>query len=159
MARGFQITIALQDGQDRETSHTVTLAASITTIAAAQTALDAYLADFVLASGLGVMAASMVVPLTVTPTTAQVSSNKDEGAKMTILTTDSKRWSFRIPAPIKDGSGVFTYIVSGEVDTADSAIVGLFANFLSAGAFRFGDVAQQIMAASGGIVSGVLEEA
>lgn len=159
MARGFQVTIGLLDGQNRETSHTVTLAASVTTIAASQTALDAYLADFALASGLGIQSASMVVPLTVTPTTPQASSNKDEGAKMTILTTDSKRWSFRIPSPIKDGSGIFTYITEGEVDTGDAAITGLFANFLAAGAFRFGDVAQQVMAASGGIVSGVLEEA
>ena len=159
MARGYQVTIALKDGQDRETTHTVTLDAAIVTIAAAQTAVDSYLADFVLASGLGILSASMVVPLTVTPTTQQASSNKDEGAKMTILTTDSKRWSFRIPSPIKDVNGVFTYIVGGEVDTADAAITGLFANFLAAGGFRFGDVAQQVMAASGGIVSGVLEEA
>ena len=86
MARGYQVTIALKDGQDRETTHTVTLDAAIVTIAAAQTAVDSYLADFVLASGLGILSASMVVPLTVTPTTQQASSNKDEGAKMTILT-------------------------------------------------------------------------
>ena len=158
MARGFQITIALVDGQTRETSHTVTLDAAIVTIAAAQTALDSYLADFVVASGLGVQSASMVVPLTVTPSSAQLSSNKDEGAKMTILTTDAKRWSFRIPGPIKDVAGLFTYITGGEVDIGHAAITGLFANFLAAGGFRFGDVAQQTMAASGGIVSGVLEE-
>lgn len=158
MARGYQITITLKDGQNRETTHTITLAASITTIAAAQTALDAYLADFQPATGLGVQKAEVSVPLTVTPSTPQDSSNIDEGAKMTILTTDSKKWSYRIPGPVKDGSGVFVYIVGGEVDTGDALITALFANYLAAGAFRFGDVAQQVMAASGGIVSGVLEK-
>jgi hypothetical protein len=158
MARGYQVTLTLKDGQNRETTHTITLAVSVNTIAAAQTAVDAYLVDLALATGLGIQKAELSVPLTVTPTTAQSQSNIDEGAKMSILTTDSKKWHYRIPGPIKDGSGDFLYITGGEVDTGDAAITGLFANYLSAGAFRLGDVAQQIMAASGGIVSGVLEK-
>lgn len=159
MARGYTITVTLKDGQNRLTTLQVTLASSVTTISAAQTALDAYLDDFVLASGLGVESASMTVPMTVDVTTPQTQSNFDEGAKMSLRTTDGKLWSFRIPGPIKDpDDGTFTYITGGEVDTADSAITGLFANYLVGGAFRFGDVAQQVLAV-GGISSGVLERA
>lgn len=159
MARGWQVTIGLKDGQNRLTTLTATYVATINTVSAAQTALDAFLTDFVLVSGLGVQNAYLSVPLTVTTTTAQTASNFDEGAKMKILTTDSKNWSFRIPGPIKDVGGVFTYITGGEVDTSDAGIIGFFANYLSAGAFRFGDTSQQIMTATGGIVSGVLEKA
>lgn len=158
MARGWQVTIGLIDGQDRETTHTVTLDAAVNTIAAAQTQLDSLLTDFALVSGLGVRNAYLSVPLTVTPSTAQDASNMDEGAKMKILTTDSKNWAYRIPGPLKDVNGVFTYITGGEVDTADAGIVAYFANFLAAGGFRFGDVAQQVMAV-GGITSGTLEKA
>jgi len=158
MARGFQIKIGLKDGQDRVTSITITLAASITTIAAAQTTLDAIVADWPGISGLGLLDAQLSVPLVVAPTVAQSQSNFDEGAKMKILTTDAKNWSFRIPGPLKDVNGDFTYIVGGEVDTADAGIVAWFTNYLAAGGLRFGDVAQQTMAV-GGIVSGTLEKA
>lgn len=158
MARGNQITVGLIDGQDRETTLTLTLDVTQDTIAEAQSVLDAALADFPGISGLGVRNAYLSVPLTVTPTSAQSQSNIDEGAKMKILTTDSKNWSFRIPGPLKDGSGDFVYIVSGEVDTTDAGIVAWFANYLAAGGLRFGDVAQQVMAV-GGISSGVLEKA
>ena len=158
MARGWQVTISLKDGQTRLTSLTVTLSASITTVSAAQTALDSLLTDFAGISDLGIQGAYLSVPLTVTTTTAENTSNYDEGAKMKILTTDGKNWSFRIPAPSKT-SGVFDYIVSEKVDVSDAAIVAFFANYLAAGAFRFGDTSQQIMVPAGGIVSGVLEKA
>lgn len=158
MARGYQITLGLLDGQNRETTITFTLVSTITTIADAQTALDAIVADWSGVSGLGIRNAYLSVPLTVTPTTPQDTSNFDEGAKMKILTTDAKNWSFRIPGPLKDVDGVFVYITGGEVDVSDAGIVAFFANYLVAGAFRFGDVAQQVMAV-GGITSGVLEKA
>ena len=158
MARGSQITITLKDGQNRLTSKTVTLDAAITDIGDAQTALDSYLADFVGASDLGIVSASLTVPLTVTTTTAENTSNFDEGVNISILTTDGKKWSDRIPGPSKT-AGVFDYVTAGVVDVTDAAIVALYANYLAAGAFRFGDVAQQVMAASGGIVSGTLEKA
>jgi len=158
MARGFQITIGLVDGQGTLTSKTVTLSAAITTIAAAQTALDAYLADFVTASDLGVVDATLSVKMTVTPTTAENTSNFDEGVNMQILTTDGKKWNDRIPGPSKT-AGVFDYVTGRKVDVTDAGIVALYANYLAAGAFRFGDVAQQTMAAAGGIVSGTLEKA
>lgn len=158
MARGWQITVALVDGQDTLTSKTLTLDAAITDPADAQTALDSYLADFGVASDLGVVSASLTIPLTVTPTTAENTSNFDEGVNMSILTTDGKKWSDRIPGPAKT-AGVFDYVTGRKVDTADAAITGLYANYLAAGAFRFGDVAQQTMAAAGGIVSGTLEKA
>lgn len=158
MARGYQMKIRLIDGQDRETSITLTLPAAVVTISAAQAILDAIVADWPGISGLGLLSATMAVNLTVTPTSAQAASNFDEGALMSILTTDAKTWDFRIPGPLKDEDGLFVYITGGKVDTADAGIIAWFANFLSAGGLRFGDTAQQIMAV-GGIKSGVLEEA
>lgn len=158
MARGYQVTIGLIDGQSRPTTITLTLVATINTIAAAQAALDAIVADWPGVSGLGLVNAYLSVPLALTPTTADDASNFDEGAKMKILTTDAKNWSFRIPGPTKDAGGVFTYITGGEVNTADAGIIAFFANYLAAGGYRFGDVAQQTMAV-GGILSGTLEKA
>src|SRR5262245_38260778 len=153
MARGSQITITLKDGQDRLTTKTVTLSAAITTLSAMQTALDSYLADFVGASDLGVVSASVTSQLTVTSTTAEATSNFDEGVNFSILTTDGKKWNDRIPGPSKT-SGVFDYVTGRVADTSNAGVVALYANYLSAGAFRFGDVAQAIMSAGGGIISG-----
>lgn len=158
MARGWQITVSLVDGQDRATSKTLTLDAAIDDPGDAQTALDSYLTDFAGVSDLGVVSAVLSIPLTVTPSAAENSSNFDEGVNMRILTTDGKKWSDRIPGPSKT-AGVFDYVSGGEVDTGDAGIIALYANYLVAGAFRFGDVAQQVMAASGGINSGTLEKA
>jgi len=158
MARGNQIVVGVIDGQDRESSLTLTLDVTQDTIAEAQTVLDAALVDLALVTGLGFTTATLSVPLTVTPTAPQGSSNIDEGARMKILTTDGKRWSFRIPGPIKDVDGVFEYITAGEVDTSHAGIVAFFANYLAAGALRFGDVAQQVMAVNG-IQEGTLERA
>lgn len=159
MARGYQVTVGLIDGQGRETSHTLTLSTAITTIAGAQTALDAILADWPALSGLGVVSATLSVPMTVTVTTAEAHSNFDEGARIKLKSTDNKTISYRVPAPLRDSeTGLFVYITEGEVDVSDGGITGYFANFLSAGAFRFGDVAQQVLAVSG-ILSGKLEKA
>lgn len=158
MARGYQVTLGLIDGQGRETSHTLTLSAAITTIAAAQTALDSILADWPAFSGLGIVSGTLSVPMDVTLTDAEEHSNFDEGARVKLKSTDGKTISYRVPAPLRDETtGLFTYIANGEVDVDDAAITAYFANFLSAGAFRFGDVAQQILAVDG-ILSGKLEK-
>lgn len=154
---GYTITLGLVDGQGRETSKSIDLANSINTIAAAQTTLDALVADWPTLSGLGLQNAHVSIPLTLTPTTAQASSNRDEAAKMTLLMEDGGKVSYRVPGPLKDGSGLFVYITGGEVDVANAGITGWFANFLSAGAARITKYGQRILAA-GGIVSGVLED-
>lgn len=159
MARGYQITLGLIDGQGRETSHTLTLDDGVTTIAAAQTILDAVLADWPALSGLGIVSATLSVPMTVTVTDAEAHSNFDEGARIKVKSTDNKTISYRVPAPLRDETtGLFTYITGGEVDVDDAAITGWFANFLVAGGLRFGDVAQQVLAVNG-ILSGKLEKA
>jgi hypothetical protein len=98
---GYTITGSFVDGQGRPTTKEWQLANAITTIAAAQTAWDSLLADFLLASGLGFVSAQMSVPLTGTPTTAQSPlTNFDEGASMTLLMVDGGQFNERLPAPI-----------------------------------------------------------
>lgn len=155
---GMTVTLGLVDGQGRTTTKEVDLVNTVTTIAAAQTAVDALVADWPTLSGLGVATASLSVSLTVTPTTAQDTSNIDEGATMKLLMEDGGYFSYRIPGPLKDVDGVFEYITNGEVDVSNAGITGWFANFLSAGAGRFTKYGQRVLAA-GGIISGKLEKA
>jgi hypothetical protein len=154
---GNTITLELIDGQGRPTSKDVDLVNSITTLAAAQTALDALVADWPLLSGLGITGASVSIKMTVTPVPAQVTSNKDEGARVKLLMEDGGNFNWRIPAPLKDVGGEFVYITGGAVDVANVGVVGWFANYLSAGAARFTKYGQRILAV-GGILSGELEE-
>lgn len=154
---GFTITLDLIDGQGRETSHSVNLINSVTTLAAAQTTLDALVADWPALSGLGLTGASVSVPLTLTPTTAQPSSNKDEAARMKLKMEDGGSFNYRVPGPLKDVDGLFVYITGGVVDVGDAGVIGWFANFLSAGGARITKYGQRILA-SGGILSGYLEE-
>lgn len=157
---GFTITGSFVDGQSRPTTKEWQLANSVTTIAAAQTAWDSLRADFLAASGLGFVKATMLVTLTGTPTTAQSPlTNFDEGASMTLLMEDGGEFNERIPAPILNGTlDDYEYIADEKVDVGDAAITGYYANFLSAGAFRFTKYGQRILA-SGGIIRGVLERA
>jgi hypothetical protein len=154
---GNTITLELIDGQGRPTSKDVDLVNSITTLAAAQTALDALVADWPLLSGLGITGASVSIKMTVTPVTAQPTSNKDEGARVKLLMEDGGNFNWRIPAPLKDGTGNFTYITGGAVDVTNAGVTGWFANYLSAGAARFTKYGQRVLAV-GGILSGELEE-
>jgi len=157
---GFTITGSFIDGQGRPTTKSWELANAITTIAAAQTAWDALLVDFLLASGLGFVRATMNVPLTGAATAAQSPlTNFDEGASMTLLMEDGGEFNERIPAPILNvGLTDYEYIVEEKVVVANAAITGYYANFLAAGAFRFTKYGQRILAV-GGILRGVLERA
>jgi len=155
---GMTVTLGLVDGQGRTTTKEVDLVNTVTTIAAAQTAVEALVADWPALSGLGVATASLSVNLTVTPTAAQDTANIDEGAAMKLLMEDGGYFSYRIPGPLKDEDGVFVYITNGEVDVSNAGVTGWFANFLSAGAARFTKYGHRILA-SGGIISGKLEKA
>lgn len=155
---GYTITIGVVDGQGRTTTKEVQLANSVNTVASAQSALDALAADWPNLSGLGLANASLTLPLTLTPTTAQDTSNIDEGATMKLLMEDGGYAAYRIPGPLKDVDGIFVYITNGEVDVSASGVTGWFANFLSAGAARITKYGQRVLA-SGGIVSGKLEKA
>lgn len=157
---GYTITGSFVDGQGRPTTKEWSLANAITTVAAAQTAWDALLVDFLLVSGLGFVSAQMTVPLTGVATVAQSPlTNFDEGASMTLLMTDGGQFNERIPAPIFNGTlDDYEYIVEEKVTVANAAIVGYYANFLAAGGFRFTKYGQRILAV-GGILRGVLERA
>lgn len=154
---GNTITLELIDGQGRATSKDIDLVNTITTLAQAQTALDAIVADWPLLSGLGITGASVSIKMVVTPTTAQSTANKDEGARVKLLMEDGGNFNWRIPSPLKDVSGEFVYITGGAVNVADAGVVGWFANYLSAGAARFTKYGQRVLAV-GGILSGELEE-
>lgn len=156
---GYTITLTLKDGQDRLTTKDIDLVNSISTVAAAQTVLDAIAADWPGISGLGLVSASLTVPMTLAATTPQDTSNFDEGALIKILAADGGKLSWRIPGPLKDVDGLFVYITSGEVDISDAGIVAWFANYLSAGGLRFTKYGQRVMAAAGGLISGKLEKA
>lgn len=157
---GFVITGSFVDGQGRPTTKEWNLVNSITTIAAAQTAWDALLTDFLAASGLGFTKATMLVTLTGTPSAAQSPlTNFDEGASMTLLMEDGDFFNERIPAPILNtGLDDYEYITEEKVDVTNGVVTAYYANFLTAGAFRFTKHGQRILAA-GGIVRGVLERA
>lgn len=157
---GFTVTVSLVDGQGRPTTKDFNLATSVNTIAAAQTALDSLLTDFAGVSGLGIVTASMSVPLSVTKTTAQTTlTNYDEGASMTLAMEDGGQFNERIPAPrLNVGLTDYLYIANEKVDVADAAIVAYYANFLTAGAFRFTKYGQRVLA-TGGITRGILEKA
>jgi hypothetical protein len=157
---GFTITGSFIDGQGRPTTKEWNLVNSVTTIAAAQTAWSALLTDFLLATGLGFVKATMQVPLTGATTSAQSPlTNFDEGASMTLLMEDGGEFNERIPAPIFNATlDDYEYIADEKVDVANAAITGYYANFLSAGAFRFTKYGQRILA-TGGILRGVLERA
>lgn len=157
---GMTITGSFIDGQGRPTTKEWNLVNSVTTIAAAQTAWDALKTDFLLASGLGFVKAQLTVTLTGAPTAAQSPlTNFDEGASMTLLMEDGGEFNERIPAPILNvGLDDYEYIADEKVDVGNAAITGYYANFLTAGAFRFTKYGQRILA-SGGILRGVLERA
>lgn len=156
---GFTITANFVDGQGHPTSKEWNLANSVTTISAAQTAFSSLLADFLVASGLGFTNATMSVPMTDSPTAAQSPlSSADVGASMTLTMEDGGQFNDRIPAPILNtGLDDYEYIVDEKVDVGNAAITGYYANFLSAGAFRFTKYGQRILA-TGGITRGVLEK-
>jgi len=104
---GWTVTYDLVDGQGRPTSHAVQLVDSIVTVAAAQAASDLFVADWVGLSGLGLVGASLSLPLTLTPTAAQSQSNIDEGARIKLLMEDGGKFNYRVPGPLKDASGDF----------------------------------------------------
>lgn len=157
---GYTVTVSLVDGQGRPTSKEFNLATSVNTLAAAQTAVSALLTDFALVSGLGVVSAQLSVPLTVTVTGAQSPlTNYDDGASMTLAMEDGGQFNERIPAPLLNAGGDdWAYIAGGAVDVSDAGIIAYYANYLSAGAFRYTKYGQRILA-TGGIVRGVLEKA
>jgi len=154
---GWTITYDLVDGQGRPTSHAVQLVNSIVTVAAAQAASDLFVADWPTLSGLGLVSASLSLPLTLTPTAAQTQSNIDEGARVKLLMVDGGKFNYRVPGPLKDGSGDFVYITGGVVDVADTGIVDWFANFITGASARITKYGQRIIATDG-ILSGYLEK-
>lgn len=133
----MQIKVTVLDIQGRTRSMTLTLDDAVTTIAAAQTALDAWVTDFEAASGCAVIKAQLSANLTVPGNVADSGSNIDEGFAVTALMVDGDNFTFEFPAPAKTG-GVFDFISNGAVNVADTQVSDLLANYATAGSFRVG---------------------
>jgi hypothetical protein len=148
------IVASLTDVQGRVSRKEFHLDASITTVAAAQTAMDALVAAWPGVSDAGMSEAHVTFPLTLTPIAPVVDSNIDEGARISLaMTSGVGRENYRIPAPAKT-AGVFDYITGGVVDTTNAALVAYFDLFEAGGNFRIGVNALRAVA---NLVSGYLE--
>jgi hypothetical protein len=149
------ITVTLRDEQGRLSTKSIHLAASVTTVAAAQGALDDFLTAWPAVSDAGVSDANVTFPLTMTPIDAVTGSNLDEAARVRLLmATGVGNESYRIPCPAKTG-GVFDYITGGAVDAADAGIVAFFALFATGDVLRIG---VNSLRAVTSVVSGYLEK-
>lgn len=132
------ITVQLSDGQGGTGSKEFPLAASVTTVAGAQSALDDLVAAWPAASGAGVSNPTVSFALTMTPIAAEPDSNLDEAARIRLaMSTGVGNENYRIPAPAKTG-GIFDYITGGAVDVGDAALTAFFALFATGDVFRIG---------------------
>lgn len=132
------ITVQLSDGQGGTGSKEFPLAASVTTVAGAQSALDDLVAVWSAASGAGMSNPTVSFALTMTPISPEPDSNLDEAARIRLaMATGVGNENYRIPAPAKTG-GIFDYITGGAVDVADTALTNFFALFATGDVFRIG---------------------
>lgn len=145
----MKVTLSAYDAQGRTT--TKSFEGEATTVAQQVTDVGALLPDFLAVSDLGTVKYSISVE-TAAANAEGPASNKDEGAVLRLQLADGSIASHRIPAPAKDGSGLFNYVVGGIVDIANADIVAYVANFEAAGAFT---IQGQVVTA---IQSGYLED-
>lgn len=149
------VDLELVDNQGGKTRMSVVLQSDVTTIAGIQSALDDYIADLANVSDAGILAASATIPLSLTATAPGDAANKDENAWVSIVLTDGRNPSIRLPMP-KRTAGVFDFISGGAVDKTNSDLVGWFENYLAAGEFAYGKYTST-PAAIGGLNGGYLE--
>lgn len=128
----MKVVLSAYDAQGRST--TKSFEGEATTVAQQVTDAGALIPDFLAVSDLGTVKFSISVE-TAEANVPGPAANKDEGAVLRLQLADGSIASHRIPAPAKDGSGLFNYIVGGVVDIANADIVAYVANFLAAGAF------------------------
>lgn len=145
----MKVTLSAFDAQGRTT--TKSFEGKATTVAQQITDATALLADFVAVSDVGTVKYSISVE-TASAVASGPAANKDEGAVLRLQLADGSLASHRIPAPAKDGTGLFNYIVGGVVDIANADIVAYVANFEAAGTFLI--QGQEVTA----IQSGYLED-
>jgi hypothetical protein len=137
------------DAQGRRT--TKEFSDTTATIADGQTAMNALITDFIAVSDIGTSKYTTGTELAAVHAVG-AAANKDEAVVMRLQMTDGTIENFRIPAPAKDGNGVFEYVSGGVVDIANANIVAFFDNFLAGGVFRVNGKTLS------SIISGVLED-
>lgn len=119
-----------------------------------QAAYTAWETDFHAASGAAIVKASASLDLTINVTSADAGSNVDEGATIQLQMADGGVYSDHLPCPAKT-TGAWDFITAtGAVNTADTQVTDYYANFQSAGSFRFGELSQREVVS---ILSGQLD--
>lgn len=133
------VTAALTDTQGGVSTKEFHLANSVTTVAAAQTAWTALVAEWPGVSNAGLASPVVSFPLTMTPIAAVAGPVLDNGARIRLgMATGVGNENYRIPAPAMGTPPDYDYIVGGTVDPANAALVAYFDLFLTGGVFRIG---------------------
>jgi len=148
-----KVVISMIDGQGRKTSkefdNTGTVAATIAT------AVSAFLADWIVISGLGTKEFTVAFETAAVNAVEGPTANKDEAARLQLLMTDGSQYNMRVPAP-KKTAGVFDYITGGVVDIANADLLAMLAHFEAAGTMRLNN--KVLAALPGSFISGYLED-
>lgn len=150
----MKIKVLYKDVLGRTRSKTINLKEG-TAIEDAQAAFTAWETDFHAASGAAVVSAVLSTKLTVAGATADAGSNVDEGMTVQLQMADGGIFSDHFPCPAKT-AGAWDYITAtGAINVADTQVSDYYANFQSAGGFRFGELSQREVVA---ILSGYLDK-
>ena len=149
------ITVQLTDTQDGTSTKEFHLANSVTTVAAAQAALDDLVAAWPGVSNAGMSNPSVSFPLTMTPIVATAGPTLDNAARIRLqMATGVGNENYRIPAPAMTTPPDYDYIVGGSVDPDDTALNAFFDLFATGDVFRIGVNA---LRAVSDILSGYIE--
>jgi hypothetical protein len=150
------ITVQLTDTQDGSSSKEFHLAASVTTVAGAQAALDDLVAAWPGVSNAGMSNATVSFPLSMTPIAAVAGPTLDNAARVRLqMETGVGNENYRIPAPAMTTPPDYDYIVGGAVDNEDTALVAFFDLFATGDVFRIGVNSLRAVAS---IISGYIEK-
>lgn len=147
------VNVSMVDGQGRPT--TKSFENSGTVAATIATAVDAFLDDWVVISGLGLIDFGLRFETQKVVAPEGSTANKDEAARLQLLMTDGSIYNLRVPAP-KKTAGVFDYITGGVVDTSDAGLLAMLAHFEAAGTMRLNG--KTLAPLPGSFLGGYLED-
>jgi hypothetical protein len=132
------INATVTDSQGRKSSKSFHLAASVTTVAGAQSAWDDILAAWPGVSDGGLDSPMVSFPLTGAAIAPVAGSNIDEKSKFTLaMATGVGDENYPVPCPPRT-AGEFDFIDGGQVDIADAGVVAWFALFATGDVLRIG---------------------
>lgn len=149
------ITVQLTDTQDGSSTKEFHLANSVTTVAAAQAALDDLVAAWPGVSNAGMSNPTVSFPLTMTPIVALAGPTLDNAARVRLqMASGVGNENYRIPAPAMTTPPDYDYIVGGSVDPANTELQAFFDLFATGDVFRIGVNSLRAVAS---IISGYIE--